>query len=84
MTILRAGTREAERYYKEMQERLSKYGLNRDEQKPALEFEICEGRSEAKRRGNRDVDFLGFTFYCSKERNQKVLCKTKDGGQTAV
>lgn len=58
---------EAENYYKEMQERLKKFGLEIETSKSRLlEF----GRYACERKQNRGegkpetFDFLGFTFYC--------------------
>ena len=76
--------REAERYYKEMQERLSKYGLEIETSKSRLlEF----GRYAKERRKRRGVgkpetfDFLGFTFYCGENQAGKFCVKPKTEGK---
>lgn len=76
--------REAERYYKEMQERLSKYGLEIETSKSRLlEF----GRYAKERRKRRGVgkpetfNFLGFTFYCGENQAGKFCVKPKTKGK---
>ena len=60
---------EAERYYKELKERMEKFGLELESSKSRL---IEFGRfAEQNRRARGECkpetfDFLGFTFYCSK------------------
>ena len=62
---------EAERYYKELKERMEKFGLELESSKSRL---IEFGRfAEQNRRARGEhkpetFDFLGFTFYCSKNR----------------
>lgn len=62
---------EAERYYKELKERMEKFGLELESSKSRL---IEFGRfAEQNRRARGECkpetfDFLGFTFYCSKTR----------------
>ena len=58
---------EAERYYRELQERLSKYGLEIETSKSRLLEFGRYARERRKRRGEgrpETFDFLGFTFYC--------------------
>ena len=62
---------EVERYYKELKERMEKFGLKLESSKSRL---IEFGRfAEQNRRARGEhkpetFDFLGFTFYCSKNR----------------
>lgn len=67
---------EAERYYKEMQERLGKFGLEIETSKSRfLEFGRY-AKERRKRRGEgkpETFDFLGFTFYCG-ENQQGKFC----------
>ena len=62
---------EAERYYKQLKERMEKFGLKLESSKSRL---IEFGRFAEKNRRERGerkpetFDFLGFTFYCSKTR----------------
>lgn len=57
---------EAERYYRELQERLNKYGLEIETSK-SRQLEFCRyAKERRKRRGegrSETFDFLGFTFY---------------------
>jgi hypothetical protein len=58
---------EAEKYYKEMQERLNKFGLEIETSKSRLlEFgRYAEERRRMRGEGKPETfDFLGFTFYC--------------------
>ncbi|MBR4061062.1 MAG: group II intron reverse transcriptase/maturase [Lachnospiraceae bacterium] len=58
---------EAERYYRELQERLRKYGLEIEMSKSRLLEFGRYARERRKRRGEgrpETFDFLGFTFYC--------------------
>ena len=58
---------EAERYYRELQERLSKYGLEIETSKSRLLEFGRYARERRKRRGEgrpETFDFLVFTFYC--------------------
>ena len=68
---------EAERYYKELKERMEKFGLELESSKSRL---IEFGRfAEQNRRARGECkpetfDFLGFTFYCSKTERE-VSCQ---------
>jgi group II intron reverse transcriptase/maturase len=58
---------EAERYYREMQERLGKFGLEIETSKSRLLEFGRYAKERRKRRGEgrpETFDFLGFTFYC--------------------
>ena len=58
---------EAERYYRELQERLRKYGLEIEMSKSRLLEFGRYAKERRKRRGEgrpETFDFLGFTFYC--------------------
>ena len=71
---------EAERYYKELKERMEKFGLELESSKSRL---IEFGRfAEQNRRARGEhkpetFDFLGFTFYCSKNRDIQCLSPAK-------
>ena len=65
---------EAETYYREMQERMSKFGLEIESSKSRLlEFgRYAEERRKRRGEGKPETfDFLGFTFYCGKSRGGK-------------
>ena len=65
---------EAEAYYREMQERMSKFGLEIESSKSRLlEFgRYAEERRKRRGEGKPETfDFLGFTFYCGKSRGGK-------------
>ena len=71
---------EAERFYRELQERLAKFGLEIEKSKSRLvEF----GRYARERRLRRGLgkpetfNFLGFTFYCGKTSKGKFCVITK-------
>jgi len=69
---------EAERYYKELKERMWKFGLELESTKSRLiEFgRFAEGNRTARGAGKPEVfDFLGFTFYCGKTRKGKFAVK---------
>ena len=71
---------EAERYYKELKERMEKFGLELESSKSRL---IEFGRfAEQNRRARGEhkpetFDFLGFTFYCSKNRKGGFVPKVQ-------
>ena len=71
---------EAERYYKELKERMEKFGLELESSKSRL---IEFGRfAEQNRRARGECkpetfDFLGFTFYCSKTRKGGFVPKVQ-------
>lgn len=76
--------REAERYYKEMQERLSKYGLEIETSKSRLLEFGRYAKERRKRRGEgkpENFDFLGFTFYCGENQAGKFCVKPKTNGK---
>lgn len=65
---------EAEEYYRELQERMKKFGLELEGSKSRLlEFgRYAEERRKARGLGKpKTFDFLGFTFYCGKSRQGK-------------
>lgn len=76
---------EAEQYYKEMQIRLNKYGLELERTKSRiLEFGRY-AKERRKRRGEgkpETFDFLGFTFYCGENQAGKFLRKTQNKRET--
>lgn len=71
---------EAEAYYKSLEKRMNKFGLELEINKSRL---LAFGRfaeSDRRRQGlgkPETFDFLGFTFYCSKTRNGKFCVKMK-------
>ena len=72
---------EAERFYREMQERLAKFGLEIEKSKSRLVEFGRYARERRKRRGlgkPETFNFLGFTFYCGKTSKGKfcVIPKT--------
>jgi len=71
---------DAEKYFKALNDRMNKYGLELESSKSRLvEF----GKFAEHNRKNRGVgkpetfDFLGFTFYCSRNRNGNSCIKVK-------
>ena len=71
---------EAEEYYKALKNRMSKFGLELESSKSRLlEFgRFAEHNRKARGEGKPETfDFLGFTFYCSKNRNGKFSVKAK-------
>ena len=71
---------EAEKYYKALKNRMSKFGLELESSKSRLlEFgRFAEHNRKARGEGKPETfDFLGFTFYCSKNRNGKFSVKAK-------
>jgi hypothetical protein len=65
---------EAEAYYREMQERMKRFGLEIESSKSRLlEFgRYAEERRKRRGEGKPETfDFLGFTFYCGKSRGGK-------------
>jgi group II intron reverse transcriptase/maturase len=65
---------EAEKYFKEMQERLGKYGLEIETSKSRLLEFGRYAKERRKRRGEgkpETFDFLGFTFYCGENQAGK-------------
>lgn len=76
--------REAERYYQEMQERLSKYGLEIEQSKSRLlEFgRYAKERRKRKGRGKPETfNFLGFTFYCGENQAGRFCVIPKTNGK---
>lgn len=71
---------EAEAYYKALEKRMNKFGLELESSKSRL---LAFGRfaeNERKQKGlgkSETFDFLGFTFYCSKTRNGKFCVNMK-------
>ena len=71
---------EAEAYYKSLEKRMNKFGLELEINKSRL---LAFGRfaeSDRRRQGlgkPETFDFLGFTFYCSKTRSGKFYVKMK-------
>jgi group II intron reverse transcriptase/maturase len=75
---------EAERYYKEMQIRLNKYGLEIETSKSRLLEFGRYAKERRKRRGEgkpETFDFLGFTFYCGENQAGKFCVKPKTSGK---
>lgn len=71
---------EAEEYYRELQERMKKFGLELEGSKSRLlEFgRYAEERRKARGEGKPETfDFLGFTFYCGKSREGKFCVMPK-------
>nr|WP_242881603.1 group II intron reverse transcriptase/maturase [Robinsoniella peoriensis] len=76
--------REAERYYKEMQERLGKYGLEIETSKSRLLEFGRYAKERRKRRGEgkpETFDFLGFTFCCGETKAGRFCVKPKTNGK---
>lgn len=76
--------REAERYYKEMQIRLKKYGLEIEPGKSGLLEFGRYAKERRKRRGEgkpKTFNFLGFTFYCGETQAGKYCVKLKTEGK---
>lgn len=73
---------EAERYYKQLKERMEKFGLELEESKSRmLESGRYLANAKAKRGEStrfKTFDFLGFTFYCGKTQKGKpwIMPKT--------
>ena len=71
---------EAEAYYKELEKRMNKFGLELENSKSRL---IEFGRFAVENRKKKGLgkpetfDFLGFTFYCSKDRLNRFSVKLK-------
>lgn len=75
---------EAEKYYREMQERLRKFGLEIETSKSRLiEFgRYAKERRKRKGKGKPETfDFLGFTFYCGETKSGKYVVKAKTSGK---
>lgn len=75
---------EAERYYKEMQERLKKYGLELETSKSRLlEFgRYAKERRKRKGKGKPETfNFLGFSFYCGETQAGKFCVKARTEGK---
>ena len=71
---------EAEEYYRELQERMKKFGLELESSKSRLlEFgRYAEERRKARGEGKPETfDFLGFTFYCGNSREGKFCVKLR-------
>jgi len=76
--------RETESYYKEMQERLKKYGLELERSKSRLlEFgRYAKERRQRKGKGKPETfNFLGFTFYCGETQAGRFCVKAKTDGK---
>ena len=76
--------REAERYYKEMQERMGKYGLEIETNKSRLLEFGRYAKERRKRRGEgkpETFDFLGFTFYCGENQKGRFCVKPRTTGK---
>lgn len=71
---------EAEAYYKELEKRMNKFGLELENSKSRL---IEFGRFAVENRKKKGLgkpetfNFLGFTFYCSKDRLNRFSVKLK-------
>lgn len=75
---------EAEKYYKEMQIRLNKYGLEIETSKSRLLEFGRYAKERRKRRGEgkpETFDFLGFTFYCGENQAGKFCVKPRTNGK---
>lgn len=71
---------EAEAYYKALEKRMNKFGLELESSKSRLlEFgRFADVNRKQKSLGKPETfDFLGFTFYCSKTRNGKFCVNMK-------
>ncbi len=71
---------EADKFYRALQQRLAKFGLEIAEEKSkVIEFgRFAEDNCKKKGKKKPDTfDFLGFTHYCSKGRNGKFRVKRK-------
>jgi len=68
---------EAERFLKEMKERLEKFGLEVEPSKTKLlEFgRFAEGQARGRGKKPETFDFLGFTHYCGKTRQGSFKVK---------
>lgn len=76
--------REAQSYYKEIQKRLGKYGLEIEESKSRLLEFGRYAKERRKRRGEgkpETFDFLGFTFYCGENQAGKYCVIPKTSGK---
>lgn len=82
---------DAERFYKELIERFHKYGFELAGEKTRIlkfgrfaqkDLEICRQRGNLCRTKPDTFCFLGFEFYCSKnKRTGKFCCKVKSDGK---
>lgn len=71
---------DAERFYRDLQNRLAKFGLEISEEKSKiLPFgRFAEDNNRKQGKGSPDTfDFLGFTHYCSRSRRGKFRVKRK-------
>lgn len=71
---------EAERYYKELQDRLSKFGLEIEQSKSRLLEFGRYAKERRKRRGEgkpETFNFLGFTYYCGQTKEGKYCVMPK-------
>lgn len=76
--------REAQSYYKEIQKRLGKYGLEIEESKSRLLEFGRYAKERRKRRGEgkpETFDFIGFTFYCGENQAGKYCVIPKTSGK---
>ena len=75
---------EAEAYYKALKKRMNKFGLELEESKSRLlEFGIYAENNRAKRGEGKveTFDFLGFTFFCGKNKNGNPNVQVKTSGK---
>jgi len=71
---------EAERFYKQLSDRMERFGLSLEKEKSRLiEFgRFAESNRERRKEGKPETfNFLGFTHYCSCSRNGKFRVKRK-------
>lgn len=75
---------EAEKYYREMQERLRQFGLEIEPSKSRL-LEFGRYAKERRKRKGKEkpetFDFLGVTFYCGETQRGKYCVKLKSAGK---
>lgn len=75
---------DAERFYRDLSERLNKFNLSIAEEKTKIiEFgRFAEGNSRKRGGGKPNTfDFLGFTHYCSKSQSGRFRVKRKTSGK---
>lgn len=75
---------EAERYFIEMQKRLTRFGLEIEPSKSRLLEFGRYAKERRKRRGKgkpETFDFLGFTFYCGETREGKFIVVPRTNGK---
>lgn len=71
--------KDAEEFYERLKRRMRHFGLSMEEEKSRLiEFgRYAQERAEKRGEKAATFDFLGFTHYCSKSRNDKFRVKRK-------